>query len=290
MKWGVMLFSKYSNVELKSLDYKLLKYVSNINLLKYLMDDNEITLLVNLFKTEMMILSIPVFKEKKFHFKRLLLITEEESGDSFLIYNEDLLVYDAFGKFIRSKHRVNNVKEKVFSISVNAYLDFVNFLKFRFEEIEGQVVNEKFVSNNIINLMLYDTILQKASPNLEGIGMLVEETSKRLGVGDVDLANSLISLKVEIVQIRGLVSGLSDLSDNVSHSIDSINNYRLNIVMRTLTILTVCLAIPTLFAGLYGMNVPLPYQDYPFIMFGIFAFSMAIIMGVLWVFKRRRYF
>ncbi|MDD2370378.1 MAG: CorA family divalent cation transporter [Firmicutes bacterium] len=281
---------KYSNVELKNSKVKLLHYVSNDNLMKYLMDDNEITLLVNLFKTEMIILSIPVFKDDRFHFRRLLLLTEEDSGDSFLIYNEDLLIFDVFAKFVASKHRVRNVKEKVFFIGVNAYLDFVNFLKFRFEEIEGQVVNEKFVASNIINLMLYDTILQKASPNLEGIGMLVEETSKKLGLEDVELANSLISLKVEIVQIRGLVRGLSDLSDNISHSIDSINNYRLNIVMRTLTILTVCLAIPTLFAGLYGMNVPLPYQDYPFIMFGIFALSMAIIVGVLYVFKRRRYF
>lgn len=281
---------KYSNVELKNSEAKLLHYVSNDNLLKYLMDDNEITLLVNLYKTEMMILSLPVFIDGSFYFRRLLLITEEDSGNVFLIYNEDLLIIDAFEKFVFGKHKVKSIKQSAFFIVVNAFLDFVNFLKFRFEEIEGQVVNEKFVSRNIINLMLYDTILQKASPNLEGIGMLVEETSRKLGSSDVELANSLISLKVEIVQIRGLVSGLSELSDNISHSIDSINNYRLNRVMRTLTILTVCLAIPTMFAGLYGMNVPLPYQEYEWIMFGIFGFSLAIIMGILYVFKRRRYF
>lgn len=281
---------KYSNVELKNSKVKLLHYVSNDNLMKYLMDDNEITLLVNLYKTEMMILSLPVFIENHFFFRRLLMITEEDSGNIFLIYNEDLLIIDAFEKFIYGKHRVKSVKASMFFIVVNAFLDFVNFLKFRFEDIEGQVVNEKFVASNIINLMLYDTILQKASPNLEGIGMLVEETSKKLGVEDVELANSLISLKVEIVQIRGLVRGLSDLSDNISHSIDSINNYRLNIVMRTLTILTVCLAIPTMFAGLYGMNVPLPFQDRNYITFGIFGLSMAIIIGVLYVFKRRKYF
>lgn len=281
---------KVSNVELKNSQDKLLHYVSNDNLLKYLMDDNEITLLVNLYRTEMMILSVPVFKEGSFVFRRLLLVTEEDSGSVFLIYNDDLLIIDSFEKFIFSKRKVKNIKETVFFIVVNAYLDFVNFLKFRFEEIESQVVNEKFVARNIINLMLYDTILQKASPNLEGIGMLVEETSRKLGGTDVDLANSLISLKVEIVQIRGLVTGLSELSDNISHSIDSINNYRLNRVMRTLTILTVCLAIPTMFAGLYGMNVPLPYQEYEWIVFGVFGFSLAVIIGILYIFRRRRYF
>ena len=281
---------KVSNVELKNQEDKLLHYVSNDNLLKYLMDDNEITLLVNLYRTEMMILSVPVFKEGSFIFRRLLLVTEEDSGSIFLIYNDDLLIIDSFEKFIFSKRKVKNVKESVFFIVVNAYLDFVNFLKFRFEEIESQVVNEKFVARNIINLMLYDTILQKASPNLEGIGMLVEETSKKFGSSDVELANSLISLKVEIVQIRGLVNGLSELSDNISHSIDSINNYRLNRVMRTLTILTVCLAIPTMLAGIYGMNIPLPFQNNSWILYGIIGLSMFVILGTVYIFRRRRYF
>lgn len=281
---------KVSNVELKNREDKLLHHVSNDNLLKYLMDDNEITLLVNLYKTEMMIMSVPVFKEGSFVFRRLLLVTEEGSGSIFLIYNEDLLIVDSFEKFVFSKRKIKNVKESVFFIVVNAYLDFVNFLKFRFEEIESQVVNEKFVSRNIINLMLYDTILQKASPNLEGIGMLVEETSKKFGSGDVELANSLISLKVEIVQIRGLVNGLSELSDNISHSIDSINNYRLNRVMRTLTILTVCLAIPTMLAGIYGMNIPLPFQKENWILYGVIALSIFIILGTVYIFRRRRYF
>lgn len=281
---------KFSNIELENSKKKLLHYVSNDNLFKYLMDDNEITLLVNLYKTEMMILSVPVFKEGAFVFRRLLLVTEEDSGSVFIIYNEDLLIIDSFEKFVFSKRKVKNVKEAVFFIVVNAYLYFVNFLKFRFEEIESQVVNEKFVSRNIINLMLYDTILQKASPNMEGIGMLVEETSRKLGSGDVDLANSLISLKVEIVQIRGLVNGLSELSDNISHSIDSINNYRLNRVMRTLTILTVCLAIPTMLAGIYGMNIPLPFEKYNWILYGIISLSLIIILGILYIFRRKRYF
>jgi len=51
---GCVMF-KFSNVELKNSEEKLLHYVSNDNLLKYLMDNNEITLLVNLFKAEMMI-------------------------------------------------------------------------------------------------------------------------------------------------------------------------------------------------------------------------------------------
>lgn len=289
MKWGVVVF-KFSNVELQSSEKKLLHYVSNDNLMKYLMDDNEITLLVNLYKTEMMILSVPVFKEGSFIFRRLLLVQEEDSDSVYLIYNEDLLINDSFEKFVYSKTRVNSIKAYLFFIVVNAYLDFVNFLKFRFEDIESQVVNEKFVSRNIINLMLYDTTLQKASPNLDGIGMLVEETSRKSNGDDAELSNSLISLKVEIVQIKGLVSGLADLSDNISHSIDSINNYRLNRVMRTLTILTVCLAIPTMLAGIYGMNIPLPFQKENWILYGIIGFSMFIILGTVYIFRRKRYF
>ena len=118
----------------------------------------------------------------------------------------------------------------------------------------------------------------------------MEGLNGRVDPGDISMVNRLNSLKVELVQIRGMVMGLSQLGENISHTIDSINNYMLNRVMRTLTILTVCIAIPTLIAGLYGMNVPLPFQEFEWVMQLISLVSLLIIVVVLLVFKRRRYF
>ena len=280
----------YSSRELQDSGRDFLNYVGNDRLLRYLTDENEITLLVNLYKTELLILSLPVYTGVEYDFKRVLLIDEEDTETMVLVYQEELLLSNGFKAFVGDRHAVKNIREGLFETAVNVYLDCLDDLKRKYGSIENHVVEEKYVDENIISIMKYDTILQKALPNIEGIGLLVEGLNERVDPGDISMVNRLNSLKVELVQIRGMVMGLSQLGENISHTIDSINNYMLNRVMRTLTILTVCIAIPTLIAGLYGMNVPLPFQEFEWVMQLISLVSLLIIVVVLLVFKRRRYF
>ena len=280
----------YSSKDLLDGGKRFLKYIGNDSLLRYLTDENEITLLVNLYKTELLILSIPVFTGVEYDFKRVLLIDEEDTETMVLVYQEELRLSKEFRGFVDDSHVVKHIREGLFETVVDVYLDCLDDLKRKYESIENHVVEEKYVDENIISIMKYDTILQKALPNIEGIALMVDGLNGRVDPGDISMVNRLNSLKVELVQIRGMVMGLSQLGENISHTIDSINNYMLNRVMRTLTILTVCIAIPTLIAGLYGMNVPLPFQEFEWIMHSISLVSLLIIVVVLLVFKRRRYF
>jgi Mg2+ and Co2+ transporter CorA len=57
----------------------------------------------------------------------------------------------------------------------------------------------------------------------------------------------------------------------------------LNIVMKLLTIITVCLAVPNLFFSFYGMNLNLPFQNSPF------SYLIVIILAVAisaWIYFR----
>ena len=56
---------------------------------------------------------------------------------------------------------------------------------------------------------------------------------------------------------------------------DSIISNNLNGVMKFLTSITIVLAIPTLIASLWGMNVPVPLQD------NIFGFPILIIISII---------
>ena len=70
----------------------------------------------------------------------------------------------------------------------------------------------------------------------------------------------------------------------------SIISNNLNIVMKILTSLTVVLAVPTLFASLWGMNVGVPFQNNPFgfwIVIGITIVASLLAFTVLW---RRKMF
>ena len=88
---------------------------------------------------------------------------------------------------------------------------------------------------------------------------------------------------IEMVDIADRV--LSDMMDAFA----SIVSNNLNSVMKVLTSVTIVLAVPTLIASLYGMNVGLPGAHSPLAFAGIVALSVAICGGLFFVFRRRNW-
>ena len=68
----------------------------------------------------------------------------------------------------------------------------------------------------------------------------------------------------------------------------AINN--LNLTIRRLTLITIILMVPTLIASFYGMNVPLPAQESPYMSMIIIGASVVLSLLVTWYFQRKRLF
>jgi magnesium transporter len=79
---------------------------------------------------------------------------------------------------------------------------------------------------------------------------------------------------------REVVEGLSETSDSVI-------SYRINEVMRILTIISVVLLPLTLLSGIYGMNIHLPLAKHPLSFVFIIALMILIAGSMLSYFKRR---
>ena len=88
---------------------------------------------------------------------------------------------------------------------------------------------------------------------------------------------------IEMVEIADHV--LSDMMDAFA----SIVSNNLNSVMKVLTSVTIILAVPTLIASVYGMNVGLPGAHSPLAFAGIVALSVAICGGLFFVFRKRNW-
>lgn len=70
----------------------------------------------------------------------------------------------------------------------------------------------------------------------------------------------------------------------------SVISNNLNIVMKFLTAVTIVLAIPTMVASFYGMNVPLPGQQAPWAFSAVVGASFLLTLGTVMVFVKRRMF
>jgi magnesium transporter len=80
-----------------------------------------------------------------------------------------------------------------------------------------------------------------------------------------------------------------EIIESLSATYDSLATHRLNLIIKTLTIISVMLLPLTLISGLYGMNVSLPLADEPWAFFLILILLIAIASGMLLFFRIRKW-
>lgn len=73
---------------------------------------------------------------------------------------------------------------------------------------------------------------------------------------------------------------------NIREAYSSISSNNLNRTIKLLTIATVMIAIPNLFFSMYGMNIPLPFQDYVWAFPVLLLFTASLLIWIA-VFGRR---
>ncbi len=87
-------------------------------------------------------------------------------------------------------------------------------------------------------------------------------------------------LSIDFEQLIARCKSLLRTITNVRDSYRAVMDTRLNETIRLLTVITLAVTVPTMFAGLYGMNVDLPGEHSPY-MFWIVVGLSALIAGVI---------
>lgn len=150
--------------------------------------------------------------------------------------------------------------------------------KLRPQDIATLVEYERKLNDYLDALIPSNTALEKTLNPRFNLLRLAEE--------DQDMVEDL---SVDIEQVIARCKSLLRTITNVRDSYRAVMDTRLNETMRILTVATLALTIPTMLAGILGMNV-----DFPFDVHGPTAFwvmvssSVAIAIGVNYYFLRKR--
>jgi len=83
-------------------------------------------------------------------------------------------------------------------------------------------------------------------------------------------------------EYKEIIEGLNDAHDSLATN-------RTNEVMRMLTIIATILLPLTVVASVYGMNIPLPFQNSGYSLFFVLFIWLAIVSGMLYFFRRHRW-
>lgn len=104
----------------------------------------------------------------------------------------------------------------------------------------------------------------------------------QLYTDDIEFMDDLLIANGQLIDsARSVLKTLQ----NIRQATESILTNNLNYTIRTLTVVTILLTIPTLVSSLYGMNVPLPLGDQPYAFYGILVIILIFVSVVLWRFK-----
>ena len=176
---------------------------------------------------------------------------------------------------------------RIFWQLADAYLAAVREINAAVERLEDQL-KRSLRNEEVLGLLDYQKSLTYFATGMGANELVLERLQRspalRLGEHDQEL---LEDVRVEVRQAIEMV----DISDNIlSQMMDafaSIVSNNLNSVMKVLTSVTILLAIPTLVASLYGMNVILPGARHPLALGAIVVLCLALC-GLLFVVFRRR--
>ena len=93
----------------------------------------------------------------------------------------------------------------------------------------------------------------------------------------------------QIGSVETLLDSLKDTADIITEANEAFLSHSLNDTLRTLTIVSVVLIPPTLIAGIFGMNVTVPWQESPFGFWFVMALGMGVAFSVILFFKWKRW-
>ncbi|MDL2269687.1 magnesium transporter CorA family protein [Desulfosarcina sp. OttesenSCG-928-A07] len=98
-----------------------------------------------------------------------------------------------------------------------------------------------------------------------------------------DLLNDVL---IENKQATDMAQIYTEIMGSIGDTFGAIVSNNLNKVMKVLTGLTIVFMIPSIIGALYGMNVPLPFQDNQFAFTGLCLFCFLLSWGVYRILRK----
>lgn len=230
---------------------------------------------------------IPIIEPYK-NFQFLLIrVPKELPGDELhyhtlpigLLYNKHYFItistndtdtIERFKKY-HTNHGTNAVLD-FFYATTKSYLSCLKNISKKIydtqEDIEHNARNE-----DIIQLLEFQKSLVYFGTALKSNYLITERFTKhKTSAKHKDYVDDIM---IEHKQAMNMSKVYSIIVSELINSVSSIISNNLNKIIKTLTVITIILMLPTLVASIYGMNVTLPFQHHPH------AFAITVLISVI---------
>ncbi len=177
--------------------------------------------------------------------------------------------------------------------NASQYLQYLRVIDKKSEVVEREL-HKSQRNRELIELLELEKSLVYFTTSLRGNEMVLERLMRSEKIKkyseDEELLEDVIIENKQAIEMANIYSGI--LSGTMDAFASVISN-NLNIVMKTLTTITIVMSIPTMVSSFYGMNVNpagMPFAGSPFGFFIVLGFAAAISGLVALYFSKKNLF
>jgi magnesium transporter len=175
--------------------------------------------------------------------------------------------------------------------NASQYLHYLKIIEKTSSRIE-QDLHKSMKNKELIQLLKLEKSLVYFSTSLKANEIVLEKMLKLEYIkkypDDTELLEDVIIENKQAIEMATIYSSITSGTMDAFASLISNN---LNIVMKFLTSITIVMAIPTMVASLYGMNVKmLPFADSPYAFWIVLAISATLSALSAFILARRKMF
>lgn len=215
-----------------------------------------------------------------------------------ILTNEQIVTVNSFEneaikKFLNSFQNRNPDKRnmmllKIFEKVINTYQDHLKEINQRRNLLEQKLYaanrnEELFQLMRIQKSLVYFVTALRSNELL--LMKLARTNFLQLSDDEKDFLDDLV---IETSQALETANTYTNILISTLDAFASIISNNQNEVLKRLTTITLFLSIPVLIASIYGMNVPLPFQNSPYAFWIPIAISLAILAYVTFKFINRK--
>ncbi|MDF2594373.1 MAG: Mg2 transporter protein CorA family protein [Clostridia bacterium] len=155
------------------------------------------------------------------------------------------------------------------------YLQYLRYIDRLIHRIE-QDLRKSMKNKELIQLLDLEKSLVYFNTSLRANEIVLEKMMRMENIKqyqeDEDLLEDVIIENKQAIEMANIYSNILSSTMDAFSSVISNN---LNVVMKTLTSITIVMAIPTMIGSFWGMNVRVPFQNYPY------AFGLILVLSIV---------
>jgi len=205
-----------------------------------------------------------------------------------VVIAEDIPLFD--GKQLSRAASLVDVLLRLIYRSIYQYLEHLRTITLVTDSLEHKI-SSSMENKYLLSLFTLEKSLVYYLNAINSNATLIEKlkySATKIGLNqdalefldDITIENSQCYKQAEIYS--NILAGLMDARA-------SIVNNNLNVLMKTLNIVTIGIMVPTFVVSAFSMNVPIPFQKHPYAFYGILGLAAVSVLGFMlfWLYRNR---